>query len=147
METSSGDPSQTRLETMDDAKLPRSLDDSQVIEEIRERLKLRMADALGRSCSAGDATGCHLLDDWTSWNEVLHPVGFELYECEPGRLTLKSLNTHMEDVTARESLSSLHGWNPEEAPGICLSTAQSLPRRARCQTVALETLSAEEHCQ
>ncbi|CAN7992923.1 unnamed protein product, partial [Ixodes hexagonus] len=81
-----------------DAELSLSVDDPQVMEEIRKRLNLKISDALGRPCSANGTTDCSLLDDSSSWNEVLHPVGFELYEYEPGHFALKSLNTHLEEL-------------------------------------------------
>lgn len=99
IETPAGDPARTSQVTMDEAELSPKLDDPQLVEEIRERINLKMADALSRPCSATDTKDCRLLDDVTSWNELLHPVGFEVYEYEPGRFALHSLNAHFEETT------------------------------------------------
>lgn len=63
--------------------------DEYAFDEVRRMLKFWKASQ--RTCQATEEQRCWLCEDATSWNEVLHSFGYELWEKRPGVLCLRTL--------------------------------------------------------
>ncbi|KAH9372796.1 hypothetical protein HPB48_001312 [Haemaphysalis longicornis] len=82
---------------------------------------------LERACTAGSRQECWLCFDLTMWNETLNPIGLNLSEAEPGKLTLSTF-------TEQEHwLVNFNDFPPEFPPNACATFfIVWLPRKHHC---------------
>lgn len=79
--------------------------DPEMLETLHARLQSKIPALVRETFTNGDSMHRGILELLPSWNLILNRVGFDVYEYEPGRLAVTSLNTHVEGMSAEDEFA------------------------------------------